>query len=82
MSKLTKPQKIALKTLAELPAEATVVTAPSISEYGKPVPSRKLTHTGINSTVLFNLRNKGLIKCGLLFKGGVVEDLQIVENRK
>ena len=73
MTNLTKAQRIALQKLESTTLQAVVKT--EINGY-----VCDLFHTGINTTTLYSLRDKGLIQVKFIFLGGATStDLEIVK---
>ena len=73
MTNLTKAQRIALQKLESTTLQAVVKT--EINGY-----VCDLFHTGINTTTLYSLRDKGLIQVKFIFLGGATStDLKIVK---
>ena len=73
MTNLTKAQRIALQKL-----ESTTLQAVKKTELNEYVCD--LFHTGINTTTLYSLRDKGLIQVKFIFLGGATStDLKIIK---
>jgi hypothetical protein len=73
MTTLTKSQRLALQKLESTTFQVAVKT-----EFNKYVCD--LFHTGINTTTLYSLRDKGLIQVKFIFLGGATStDLKIVK---
>ena len=73
MTNLTKAQRIALQKLESTTLQAVVKT--ELNEY-----VCDLFHTGINTTTLYSLRDKGLIQVKFIFLGGATStDLKIIK---
>tara|TARA_R110002124_G_scaffold11052_2_gene53525 strand:- start:169 stop:399 length:231 start_codon:yes stop_codon:yes gene_type:complete len=73
MTNLTKAQRIALQKLESTTLQAVVKT--EINRY-----VCDLFHTGINTTTLYSLRDKGLIQVKFIFLGGATStDLKIIK---